>query len=226
MTPAKVSSSKASSNCCAQNAALWRFCLISSDSSGPAASWNPPERYAAALSTGWYSEEVFVLPDEIITLENHPEKVWYQGGTRSRLMPGAGTLEEWQANIGAGAIGNPYLIGAICAGFAGPLLYKFGVHGADHSLLRAVYYRQDYLPLGGRIGVGRGDCGWQEPVCSNLVEHCGGNRGICQPDRSALRYYGHAGPAFARKKIEENPTWTSCSPGPRRTSHLTSANRR
>ena len=273
---------------------------------------NPQERYAAALSTGWHSEDIFVLPDEIITLESHPEKVWYQGRDQESPYGRAGTLGEWQANISALAGGNPYLIGAICAGFAGPLLFKCNVHGAIiHYFGPSTTGKTTCLSAGASVWGGGGADGktrgfirtWQSTVVGieafaslhsdtlgildelHLVDPkildqasyavangCGKSRGnvhasmrptkhwrvfglssgeaSCDTwlrsggitvragqvvrmldvpvygdhgafddlhgfpggkafaeelNRSALRHYGHAGPAFVRKLIEENP---------------------
>ena len=39
----------------------------------------PQERWDAALTTGWQHDDVFVLPDEIITPPESDHKIWYSG---------------------------------------------------------------------------------------------------------------------------------------------------
>ena len=90
----------------------------------------PAVRYTTALCTGWQDDDVFVLPDEIIAPSGHPEKVWYGGRDSESPYTHAGTLSGWQEEVAALDPGNPNLVGAICAAFAGPLLYKFGINGA------------------------------------------------------------------------------------------------
>jgi putative DNA primase/helicase len=90
----------------------------------------PKERWAAALTTGWQHDDAFVLPDEIITPEGSDFKIWYGGRDSESPYRRAGSLQQWQDGVAAFAPGNPNLIVALCAAFAGPLLYKFGVPGA------------------------------------------------------------------------------------------------
>jgi putative DNA primase/helicase len=91
---------------------------------------HPKERWTAALSTGWQHDDAFVLPDEIITPAGSDYKIWYGGRDSESPYRRAGTLKDWQEKVAALAPGNPNLVGAICAAFAGPLLCKFGVPGA------------------------------------------------------------------------------------------------
>jgi putative DNA primase/helicase len=90
---------------------------------------DPAERYTAALSTGWHDENTFVLPNEVIGLEGSSQGVWYQGREQETPYAISGSLDEWQVKIAAFAKGNPNLIGAICAGLAGPLLFQLNAHG-------------------------------------------------------------------------------------------------
>jgi putative DNA primase/helicase len=90
----------------------------------------PEVRYTTALCTGWQNDDVFVLPDEILSPARYPEKTWYGGRDSEAPYKRGGTLSDWQAKVAALAPGNPNLVVAICASLAGPLLYKFGINGA------------------------------------------------------------------------------------------------
>jgi uncharacterized protein (DUF927 family) len=86
----------------------------------------PVKRYAAALSTGWYDDKTFVLPDEVIGSTS----VWYQGRDEQSPYGCAGSFASWQQEVAARAVGNPNLIVGLCAGLAGPLLHTFNIPGA------------------------------------------------------------------------------------------------
>ncbi|SFN01910.1 Uncharcterized protein, DUF927 family [Formivibrio citricus] len=73
--------------------------------------------------TGWH-ESAFVLPDEVIgpTAEN----LIYQGAGKPPIAL-AGTLEGWRDGVAKYAPGNPLLLLALGAGFAGPLVRLTGL---------------------------------------------------------------------------------------------------
>ncbi|MGK2915799.1 MAG: DUF927 domain-containing protein [Porticoccaceae bacterium] len=80
----------------------------------------PKRRMRCALQVGW-CEDSFVLPDVVIG--PNASGVIFQSGERGHdEHTKAGTLEGWQAEIAARAVGNPLLILALSASFAGPLL--------------------------------------------------------------------------------------------------------
>lgn len=87
----------------------------------------PARRVLCALQTGWAGPDfdAFVLPDTVIGPKR--SGVAYQSGHRE---PGefdtGGTLAGWQSEIGALAVGNPLLMLALSAAFAGPLLALCG----------------------------------------------------------------------------------------------------
>ncbi|WP_367025421.1 DUF927 domain-containing protein [Methylococcus sp. ANG] len=82
----------------------------------------PKRRVTCALQTGW-SGSSFVLPDTVIG--QAASGVIFQSGERGHdEYTTAGTLDGWQAEIAGRAAGNPLLMLALSAAFAGPLLAK------------------------------------------------------------------------------------------------------
>ncbi len=85
----------------------------------------PKRRIQCALQTGWASTEfkAFVLPDSVIGPQ--AAGVAYQSGERgSEEYTVSGTLAGWQAGTAALAVGNPLLVLALSAAFAGPVLAR------------------------------------------------------------------------------------------------------
>lgn len=112
---------------------------------------SPKERYALAEyllqqrpdkhlqcveQTGWADTEckAFVLPDTVIGPD--AAGVVYQSEAVGNPDFGtAGTLQGWQAGIGAMAVGNPMLALSLCAAFAGPVLAKVNAEsGGPHMI--------------------------------------------------------------------------------------------
>ncbi len=94
--------------------------------------WNPPELVHVTRRLGWHGSS-FVLPEPDPTLA--PGLVLQT--ERLDVLPPlreAGTLAEWQSEIGALAVGNSRLILAICAAFAAPLLDLVGAEGGGFHL--------------------------------------------------------------------------------------------
>ncbi|MDP1651772.1 MAG: DUF927 domain-containing protein [Rhodocyclaceae bacterium] len=82
----------------------------------------PKRRIRCALQVGWCGDS-FVLPDTVIGAA--ASGVMFQSGERGHdEYTQAGTLAGWQAEIAARAIGNPVLVMALAASFAGALLAK------------------------------------------------------------------------------------------------------
>ena len=96
----------------------------------------PKRRIQCALQTGWAGTDfkAFVLPDEVIG--PRAPAVTYQSGERGHdEYTRAGTLEGWQAGIAAMAVGNPLLVLALSAAFAGPVLARCNVEsGGIHYI--------------------------------------------------------------------------------------------
>ena len=93
----------------------------------------PKRRVYCALSTGWMNNS-FVLPDGVIG--PNPGGVIFQSGERNpEQYATAGTLDGWQREIAALAIGNPLLIFSLSTAFVGPLLDKCHAESAGVHLV-------------------------------------------------------------------------------------------
>jgi len=96
----------------------------------------PKRRIQCALQTGWASTEfkAFVLPDSVIGPQ--APGVAYQSGERgSEEYTAAGTLAGWQAGTAALAVGNPLLVLALSAAFAGPVLARCNAESGGIHLI-------------------------------------------------------------------------------------------
>jgi putative DNA primase/helicase len=88
---------------------------------------HPKRRMHCALQVGWVGKS-FVLPDEVIG--PNAAGVIFQSGERGHEEhTKAGTLQGWQEGIAALAGGNPLLLLALSAGFAGPMLVPCNAEG-------------------------------------------------------------------------------------------------
>lgn len=82
----------------------------------------PKRRMRCALQTGW-NGDAFILPDEAFGPDQ--ANVIFQTPDRiDEEFAKGGTLEGWREHVAAQAVGNPLLLLAIAASFAGPLLAK------------------------------------------------------------------------------------------------------
>lgn len=88
----------------------------------------PPKRQMrCALQVGWCGDS-FVLPDAVIGTA--ASGVIFQSGERGHdEHTRAGTLEGWREEIAARAVGNPLLLLALSASFAGPMLARCNAEG-------------------------------------------------------------------------------------------------
>ena len=87
----------------------------------------PKRRMRCALQVGWCGDS-FVLPDTVIGTA--ASGVIFQSGERGHdEHTQAGTLDGWREEIAARAVGNPYLILALSASFAGPMLARCNAEG-------------------------------------------------------------------------------------------------
>ena len=88
---------------------------------------HPKRRMHCALQVGWVGES-FVLPDQVIGPD--AAGVIFQSGERGHEEhTKAGTLQGWQEGIALMATGNPLLLIALSAGFAGPMLARCNAEG-------------------------------------------------------------------------------------------------
>lgn len=88
---------------------------------------HPKHRMHCALQVGWVGKS-FVLPDQVIGPD--AARVIFQSGERGHEEhTKAGTLQGWQEGISLKATGNPLLLIALSAGFAGPMLARCNAEG-------------------------------------------------------------------------------------------------
>lgn len=83
-------------------------------------SQHPKRRMRCATQTGWCGKS-FVLPDQVYG-EESSEVIFQSGERHDDEYTQGGTLEGWQSEVSARAVGNPLLIVALSAAFSGPLL--------------------------------------------------------------------------------------------------------
>jgi putative DNA primase/helicase len=94
---------------------------------------HPKRRIQCALQVGWCGDS-FVLPDAVIG--PRAADVIFQSGERGHEEhTQAGTLEGWREGIAAKAEGNPLLMLAISASFAGPLLQRCNSEGGGFHVV-------------------------------------------------------------------------------------------
>lgn len=89
---------------------------------------NPPKKQIqCVLQVGWCGES-FVLPDKVYG--KNADSIIFQSGERNHdEYTTAGTLQSWQENISAYAVGNPILILALSSAFAGALIKRCHADG-------------------------------------------------------------------------------------------------
>ncbi len=99
----------------------------------------PSRRMRCALQTGWADAgyRAFVLPDEVIGA-GAGSVVFQSGEADGNEYTTGGTLDGWREGVAALAPGNPVLMLALCAAFAGPVLARCnaesgGVHFVGDS---------------------------------------------------------------------------------------------
>lgn len=94
---------------------------------------HPKRQIHCALQVGWCGDS-FVLPDVVIGPRS--AEVIFQSGERGHEEhTQAGTLEGWRDGIAAKAVGNPLLMLAVSASFAGPLLDKCNIEGGGFHIV-------------------------------------------------------------------------------------------
>lgn len=94
---------------------------------------HPRRRIHCALQVGWCGDS-FVLPDAVIGPKS--TGVIFQSGERGHEEhTQAGTLAGWRDGIAAKAVGNPLLMLAVSASFAGPLLSRCNSEGGGFHVV-------------------------------------------------------------------------------------------
>lgn len=93
----------------------------------------PKRRMRCALQVGWCGTS-FVLPDQVIGPD--ASGVIFQSGERGHEEhTRAGTAEGWRSEVSARAGGNPLLMLALSAAFAGPMLSRCNAEGGGLHLV-------------------------------------------------------------------------------------------
>lgn len=102
-------------------------------------SMEPKKRVRCVLQTGWAGTDfrAFVLPDEVIGA-GAGGVVFQSGEADGNEYTTGGTLEGWRDQVARPAVGNPVLVLALCAAFAGAVLARCnaesgGVHFVGDS---------------------------------------------------------------------------------------------
>jgi putative DNA primase/helicase len=94
---------------------------------------HPKRQIHCALQVGWCGDS-FVLPDTVIGPKS--AEVIFQSGERGHEEhTRAGTLAGWRNGIAAKAVGNPLLMLAVSASFAGPLLQRCNSEGGGFHVV-------------------------------------------------------------------------------------------
>jgi len=94
---------------------------------------DPKRHIHCALQVGWCGDS-FVLPDSVIGPKS--ASVIFQSGERGHEEhTQAGTLAGWRDSIASKAIGNPLLMLALSASFAGPLLQRCNIEGGGFHVV-------------------------------------------------------------------------------------------
>ena len=93
----------------------------------------PKRRIHCALQVGWCGDS-FVLPDSVIGPQS--ANIIFQSGERGHdEHTQSGTLAGWRDGIAAKAVGNPLLMMAVSASFAGPLLQRCNAEGGGFHIV-------------------------------------------------------------------------------------------
>lgn len=96
----------------------------------------PQRQMEAVMQTGWAGGQfkAYALPDTVIG--PHAARVTFQSEAKGKdEYTQRGTLESWQQGIAAPAVGNPMLVMALSAAFAGPVLALVGVESGGLHLI-------------------------------------------------------------------------------------------
>ncbi|SEQ69453.1 Uncharcterized protein, DUF927 family [Azotobacter beijerinckii] len=94
------------------------------DLQGYLQAYDSPARARLVSRLGWH-DSAYLLPDRKLgSSDEHLH--FYEAGTPLPPIEQAGTLEQWQRQIGALCVGNHRLAFAVCVAFAGPLLHLVG----------------------------------------------------------------------------------------------------
>ena len=92
---------------------------------------HPEYFWHCVKTTGWH-DGAFVLPNQII---GNTKGLYFDPKGEVATYSQAGSFEDWNEKVSKPAIGNPFLIFALCASLAGPLLKHLGLPGIGFHFL-------------------------------------------------------------------------------------------
>ncbi|MCY1400897.1 hypothetical protein D9M71_160010 [compost metagenome] len=90
------------------------------------------ERARLVIRLGWHGD-AYLLPDRQIG-QSLEHLHFYEAGAQLPPIEQAGSLEQWQQQIGALCVGNHRLAFMVCVAFAGPLLHLLGMESGGFHL--------------------------------------------------------------------------------------------
>lgn len=94
--------------------------------------YDSTERARLVTRLGWHGD-AYLLPDRQIG-QSVEHLHFYEAGAQLPPISQAGTLEQWQQQIGALCVGNNRLAFVVCVAFAGPLLHLLGSESGGFHL--------------------------------------------------------------------------------------------
>ena len=94
--------------------------------------YDSTERARLVTRLGWHGD-AYLLPDRQIG-QSIEHLHFYEAGAQLPPISQAGTLEQWQQQIGALCVGNNRLAFVVCVAFAGPLLHLLGSESGGFHL--------------------------------------------------------------------------------------------
>lgn len=94
--------------------------------------YDSSERARLVTRLGWHSD-AYLMPDRQVG-QSDEHLHYYEAGAQLPPISQAGTLEQWQRQIGALCVGNHRLAFVVCTAFAGPLLHLLGAESGGFHL--------------------------------------------------------------------------------------------
>lgn len=114
----------------------------------------PADRVIAATSTGWLTPYLYIMPGHSI---GEGKAILQSEIASAADYQQGGTLEGWQAGVGALCAGNPILMLSVCAALAGPLLYHVQRNGGGFHIVGDSSTGKSSAILAGASVWGNGD---------------------------------------------------------------------
>ena len=138
---------------------------------------DPEDRARCVSRVGWHGE-TYVMPDGPIGYKEGGEQVILQMAEKpDHAFNVSGTLQEWQTEVAAPALGNSRLVLAIAAGFAAPMLALSGDEGGGfHFRGASSSGKSTALTVAGSVWGGGGTRGFvrQWRATDNAMESVAG----------------------------------------------------